>query len=755
MRRLALLALALAPSCGEDEPIVAAPLDPAIAEAEAAERGRSRPAPAADAGHAGPARRVAFRARRQLRFDAKPEWVTGADFDGDGRDDLVVTTLAPGRLYLYSNVGGALSAAPLSLPIAGYALRPAPFELAAGARRGLVVVTRADRTVRLYDPFGERAARARFELELETTPRAFALGALAGNGGAAVVVVGDRGRLSVIAVGADAARRVQELEVATRLPRCLHVSADGRRVLIGDQATRALFVLDVDDEGALIPSSTAIELAGIPRAFAEADLDRDGDAELVVAGGDDAISVFGWGRGGGAARWFEQAPRVWRSAAIPIDLGTRADGLDVLAYGGLSLAAWGALGVDGASRRHEVYAGQTARSSAGLDVDGDGRRDVAIANPDGFAVSLLRGAEEGFAADRRTPVGEFPDGVTLGDCDGDGDLDVVTSDSNDGTLSLCPNEGGRLGERRAIGVGPGPRAVRLTDLDGDGRTDVVLLVQHDAGARLVRLFAQAAGSDAAGTFARRADVPDVDVGPAARDLWLGDATGDGRRELVVVDGESGRVLVLAGAMNGALAPLCDARVGSGVTAVVEVEADGDPLPELALALAGSGERRGVVIGEVRGAAFEELAFAPLEHGPIDLALADLDADGRPELVALAPLGPDGSPGQVVPLRFDPAAPGELVPLVPQTTDLAPRQVAARDVDGDGRAEVVVACQFSHIVDLWYARGAGTELELVRDRDLGAGIGPMAVAFGDLDGDGRPDLVVANGHSGDVSVVRSE
>ena len=40
-------------------------------------------------------------------------------------------------------------------------------------------------------------------------------------------------------------------------------------------------------------------------------------------------------------------------------------------------------------------------------------------------------------------------------------------------------------------------------------------------------------------------------------------------------------------------------------------------------------------------------------------------------------------------------------------------------------------------------------------DIGAGIGPMAVATVDLDGDGVLDVVVANGHSNDVSVLRGE
>jgi len=755
--RLALgLACVFVCSCREEPPI-AAPIDPAIEEAEAAEREVARaaaepqrPAPAVEGG-------ARFLTRRQLRFDDKPQWVTGSDLDGDGRDDLVVATLAPGRLHVFQNVGGALPREPVSLAIAGYPLRPRPFELDGGARRGLLVVTRADGRVTLWDPFGEQPVRPRFEHELEATPRAFACGDLAADGSREIVVIGDRGRLDVLAAEpADGeARTVQSATVANELPRCLYVPTDGRTVVIGYQASRRLRAHPVDATGRVGATAVEAELGGIPRALTEADVDGDGDRELVVAGGDDAVWVFGHAVPGDSTRWFDVEPLVWRAAAIPIDVALHADGLDVLSYGGLGIAAWSDFEANGPARRFEAYAGQTPRSATAFDVDGDGRRDVAIANPDSHAVSLFRGAPDGtLEAERRTPVGEFPDDVSLGDVDADGDLDVLTCDSNDGTLSLCPNERGTLGERRTIPVGAGPRATRFVDLDGDGHLDVALLVQRDVGASCARLF-----GDGRGGFARRPEAPDAALGPAARDLCVADLDLDGVLELVVVDDESGRVRVLSGAPDAELRTILNEPVGSRPSAVVAVEADADARPELAFALAGSGaaeDRRGVLVAEVRDATLHELAFVELPHGPFDLVTADLDGDRVAELVALAALGPDGSPGEVVPILLRREAPGSacaLVALAARPTDLAPRQIAAADVDGDHRAELVCCTQFSHVVDLWSARGRGLGLVLEREPDLGAGIGPMAAAFGDVDGDGHPDLVVANGHSGDVSVLR--
>ena len=154
-------------ACAEGEPMIAAPIDPAIEAAEAAERAveRALVEPERTSALAG----VRFEARRQLRFDEKPEWVVGCDLDGDGHDELIAASLAPGRMHVFRNEGGALAPTAITLPIAGYPLRPEPFALA-DSRLGLIVVSRADRSVTLWDPLGETPARPRCTVELEVTP---------------------------------------------------------------------------------------------------------------------------------------------------------------------------------------------------------------------------------------------------------------------------------------------------------------------------------------------------------------------------------------------------------------------------------------------------------------------------------------------------------------------------------------------------------------------------------------------------------
>ncbi|MGH8865117.1 MAG: FG-GAP repeat domain-containing protein, partial [Burkholderiales bacterium] len=79
----------------------------------------------------------------------------------------------------------------------------------------------------------------------------------------------------------------------------------------------------------------------------------------------------------------------------------------------------------------------------------------------------------------------------------------------------------------------------------------------------------------------------------------------------------------------------------------------------------------------------------------------------------------------------------------------PESVAIGDVNRDGRPDLVVANLGSANVSVLLGKGDGSFQPAV---NLAAGDFPVSVALGDVNRDGRPDLAVANANSDNVSVL---
>jgi len=75
-------------------------------------------------------------------------------------------------------------------------------------------------------------------------------------------------------------------------------------------------------------------------------------------------------------------------------------------------------------------------------------------------------------------------------------------------------------------------------------------------------------------------------------------------------------------------------------------------------------------------------------------------------------------------------------------------VTLADLNGDGRPDVIVPCFSANSVSVLLATGGG---HLAPRVDFPAGVGPTSVAVGDLNGDGRPDLLVTNQSSNTISI----
>jgi len=140
-----------------------------------------------------------------------------------------------------------------------------------------------------------------------------------------------------------------------------------------------------------------------------------------------------------------------------------------------------------------------------------------------------------------------------------------------------------------------------------------------------------------------------------------------------------------------------------------------------------------------GGSFAPPVSYPVGTDPWNLAVGDVDGDDLPD-IAVA----NTSSLDVAVLRQDKERPGNFLPAQFVTVPGVPYAVAIADFDRDDRADLAVALQNAGggaAVLLRQATEAGDPLEFRLPIALPNGSGASAIAAGDLDADGWPDVLI--------------
>ncbi|HYO81748.1 MAG TPA: VCBS repeat-containing protein [Bryobacteraceae bacterium] len=287
------------------------------------------------------------------------------------------------------------------------------------------------------------------------------------------------------------------------------------------------------------------------------------------------------------------------------------------------------IGIPGGRFRPAALTVQAGREPAHLDtvdLDKDGDLDLVIANHETSRVTvLLNDGNAGFesAADSPMDTGARPHvhGVATGDFNGDGWPDVAVESAD--TKEVRVLTGGPTGFAGTVVVPvrtmPYSR-LGTGDLDGDGVPEVLVPGHKDNTVRIVHR----AGREVvlAPTMIKLRDQP-----------WMvvaADINGDKRKDIVVV--HSNAVTVWFAGRDGFSARASAEMSVPGATEVATGDLDGDGFTDIAVGPWESDE-----ISVFTGPKLTAAKVRACER-PVGLAIADLNGDGRGEILAACATG---------------------------------------------------------------------------------------------------------------------
>jgi FG-GAP-like repeat len=367
------------------------------------------------------------------------------------------------------------------------------------------------------------------------------------------------------------------------------------------------------------------------------------------------------------------------------------------------------------------------------------------------------------------PIIPTPNSIVVADVNGDGSLDLLvatTADEgyaqNPGYADVILNTPGSLGTFHP-GVhysttGTNPSSIQTVHLSGPGLPDLVIA---NFGSGSVSVFMQGA----AGTFDSAVDVPTggqpnqvVSCDPHAAVSC--DLTGNGKPSLVLADmSSSGNAIVLLADPANPGKFLAPKSLSTGLTtpSVAVADLNGDGAPDIVAATYDSSGNNGAVMifyqnPNQRGTFQAPVSF-PAGAQPQSVKIADVNGDGLPDII-VADFGPGadgmGTAGVSVLLQ-DAAHPGSFLPPVTYTTPGQSIDVWVADLDGDHKPDLVVA-------NLAPSNTGSVSVLLQDPAHPGAFLAatnydalsqPLSVTVADLNGDGLPDIALADGPSAGV------
>ncbi len=534
------------------------------------------------------------------------------------------------------------------------------------------------------------------------------------------------------------------------------------------------------------------------------DFNGDGWSDIAVGIGSspNQITIYLNQKNGTLAKGTSYSVPGQPTWIAPADLN--GDGILDLAtinyYNNTATVAWGN-GRGGFTRGPTYYAGVAPNSITAADINGDGFADLLI--PSHAGVVVLLGSASGAFTSSATIHESGATSVAVGDFNGDGKVDLAIATLNTNLrdvsttyadisyISVYPGNGtGTFSTHKIYGIGGNPTRLLAVDANGDGHLDlvtsengIILLYgdgfgQFEASSLSLNWYAT---SMVSGDF-NKDGIPDLAVvnnpvcaapcngsvsiipgvgknylgaavsypiGFHGAGIALGDVNGDNIPDFVVTNNTANDtydLAVLLGTSNGTFKAASNQHLGALSPDAVLADVNGDHKLDLVI-------DSGVALGNGNGTfgaikPFPDIASSVITH----VGVADFDRDGHPDVIVSTTNAPNviGGGDEIHVLKGDGTGNfADFASTLPEFgSSILIYSIVVADLNADGYPDVIATGSRSpadslYVSVMWNHAGAFNLAADDYSNFYGIpGDAGYALAVGDLNGDGKPDIAVA-------------
>jgi autotransporter-associated beta strand protein len=243
---------------------------------------------------------------------------------------------------------------------------------------------------------------------------------------------------------------------------------------------------------------------------------------------------------------------------------------------------------------------------------------------------------------------------------------------------------------------------------------------------------------------------------------MGDLDGDGKADMVVTNSGPNNMFVYrntstTGSVNAATfaAPVSiSTGLGPHYIKIADLNADGKPEIIVANTATSSNSisiyRNTSTTGSISFAARVDISSPT---APIDLGIGDFDKDGRPDI---AVVGQASASVRILQNQVSGTniTSSSFALATTLTTGTTPYKIYCGDLDNDGSTDIAVTNYGSGTVSLYHNTSSVGAMSFSAATTLTTGTAPTGIAGGDIDGDSNTDIITTNTGAQTISVFRN-